>query len=189
MLAINSSEKRKNQAYTSRISLHEMTLFGLFAALLFMVDITLELFMNVEMVSTLIMAFTLVYRKKALIPVLLYDTLYILIYGITIINLVYFYIWPILWGITMLLPKSLPRKWQGVVYPVVCGLYGLSFGALYTPGWALSAGLRLESAVTWWAYGLPADMIHAAGNVVFGLLIAPIAALLHKLESRWAHRR
>ena len=189
MLAINSFETRKNKPHTSHISLYEMTLFGLFAALLFMVDITLELFMNVEMVSALIMVFTLVYRRKALIPVMLYNTLYILIYGITIINLVYFYIWPILWGITMLLPKNLSRKWQRVVYPVVCGLYGLSFGALYTPGWALSAGLSFKSAVTWWIYGLPADMIHAAGNVVFGLLIAPIAALLYRLESRWAHRR
>ena len=185
----NPPKKTDNRPHKSRISIHEMTLFGLFAALLFMVDITLELIMNVEMVSTLIMAFTLVYRKKALIPVLLYDTLYVLIYGITIINLVYFYIWPILWAVTLLLPTKLPKKWQSVLYPLVCGLFGLCFGALYTPGWALSAGLSFKGAVTWWMYGLPADCIHAAGNLMFGLLIVPLVALLKQLNSRLSRPR
>lgn len=167
-----------------RISVYEMTAFALFAALIFMCDFALDLAMNVELVSTLMMTFTVVYRRRALIPIYLYIFLYLCVYGFSVYNAVYLYIWLVLWGVTMLLPRRMPTGVACVVYPLVCGLFGLSFGALYAPGWALAAGLSFRNMVRWWQMGIPADIIHAVGNVAFGMLVLPLSLLLLRLDKR-----
>ena len=94
----------------------------------------------------------------------------------------YLYIWTVLWALTMLLPRDMPKGVAAVVYPLLCGLHGLAFGALYAPAQAIMFGLDLEGMLAWIVAGLPFDLIHGAGNFAVGLLILPLSTLLAKLE-------
>ena len=93
----------------------------------------------------------------------------------------YLYIWTILWGITMILPRKMPKALACVVYPVICALHGLFFGALYAPVQALMFNFTFEQTLSWIAAGLTFDIIHMAGNFAVGLLIFPLSEVLKKL--------
>ncbi|MBP5210104.1 MAG: hypothetical protein J6125_04500 [Clostridia bacterium] len=163
-----------------------MVRFALLAAILFVADVVLDLAPNVELVSMLIMVYTLTYRGRALIPLYVYVLLNGALYGFSLYNLSYLYIWLILWGVTMLLPRRMPAAVAVPVCAGVCALFGLSFGALYAPGWMLVAKLNLEKIVAWWLAGLSFDVIHAAGNAAFGLLVWPLYKTLSHIERRFS---
>ena len=67
---------------------------------------------------------------------------------------------------------------------VVCALHGLCFGILYAPFWAAVSGLDARTMLAWIAAGLPADLLHAAGNFAGGALVLPVAELLLRLERK-----
>ena len=80
-------------------------LFSMLGGLMFLSKQALEFLPNVELVSTLTMVYTLVYRKWALIPVFLFIGLEGTLWGFSTWWIPYLYLWPILWGVTMLLPR------------------------------------------------------------------------------------
>ena len=137
---------------------------------------------NIHLVGMLTVTFTVVFRKKALIPLYLYVLMEGLFSGFAPWWIGYLYIWTLLWGATMLLPKSMPRWAFCIVYPLLCGLHGALFGILYAPAEALMFGLDFEQTVAWVIAGLPFDFIHGVSNFFCGLLICPLAAVLRRLE-------
>ena len=160
-------------------------LFSMLGGLMFLSKQALEFLPNVELVSTLTMVYTLVYRKWALIPVFLFIGLEGTLWGFSTWWIPYLYLWPILWGVTMLLPRQLPARWGVPVYAVVCALFGLAYGTLYAPFqcYAFLQG-DWKRTLTWIAAGFPWDAIHAAGNLALGTLIVPLSTLLRILENR-----
>ncbi len=142
----------------------------------------MEALPNVHLLGMLIMTFTLVYRKKALVPIYVYVVLNGLYAGFNMWWVPYLYIWTILWGITMLLPQKMAPRVGFFVYATVCALYGLAFGTLYAPAQAIMFGFGLEQTIAWIIAGFPFDLMHAAGNLISGLLIIPLRELLTKLS-------
>ena len=167
------------------LDLRHLIIFSNLAAIQFGAKQLLELLPNVELVSTLTMVYTLVYRKWALIPVFLFIGMEGILWGFSSWWIPYLYLWPVLWGITMLLPKELPPKWGVTVYAGVCGLFGLAYGSLYAlfQCYAFLKG-DWSKTLTWIAAGLPWDVNHALGNLALGTLIVPLTALLRSLENR-----
>ena len=154
-------------------------------AIMFSSKQLLEFLPNVELVSTLTMVYTLVYRKRALIPIFLFILMEGILHGFATWWLPYFYLWPILWGITMLLPKTSPERLQAPVYAITCSLFGLAYGSLYAPFQAvIYLGGDLSKMYKWILAGLPFDIVHAQGNLGMGLLIVPMVRLLRELEAR-----
>ena len=96
----------------------------------------------------------------------------------------YLYIWAILWAITMLLPRKMHPAVAAVVYPVVCGLFGLAFGALYAPAQALLFHFTFKQTVAWIISGLSFDVMHAVGNAAMGCLVLPLSKVLLRLEGK-----
>ena len=45
----------------------------------------------------------------------------------------YLYIWTVLWGFTMLLPKTLPKRIAPIIYMSVSMMHGFLYGILYAP--------------------------------------------------------
>ena len=150
--------------------------------IMFVSKLVMEALPNVHLLGTLTMTYTVVYRKKALIPIYVYVFLNGLYSGFSLWWVPYLYIWTVLFGITMLLPKRMPRAVACVVYPLVCGVYGLAFGILYAPAQALMFNLDFEGMIAWIAAGVPFDLLSAVGNTVTGLLIVPLSELLLRLE-------
>ena len=143
--------------------------------------IVMEALPNVHLLGVLTMAYTLTYRKKALIPIYIYVMLNGLLSGFNFWWLPYTYIWTILWGITMLLPTNMPRKVSIFVYSVICSLHGFAYGTLYAPAQALMFGLDFEGMIAWIIAGFPFDIIHGISNLAFGFLIVPLYEILKRL--------
>ncbi len=160
----------------------DTVVFAMLGGITFVSYLLMQGLPNIHLVGMFTMVFTLVYRKRALAPIYVYVMLSGLINGFGIAWIPYIYIWTILWGVTMLLPKNMPRKIAYVVYPVVCALHGLLFGLLYLPAQVILFNLSYDSAIAWLLAGLSFDALHAAGNFVFGFLIIPLCELLKKLD-------
>jgi energy-coupling factor transport system substrate-specific component len=139
---------------------------------------------NIHPLGMLIMVYTLVFRVKALIPLYLYVFLNGLFAGFSPWWLPYLYIWTILWGVTMLLPRRIPDKVAAFVYPVICTLHGLVFGVLYAPVQAILYGMNFEETLVWIAAGFSFDLLHFFGDFALGLLILPLSKLLKRLASK-----
>ena len=150
-------------------------------SLMFCSKVIMEALPNIHLLGMLTMTYTVVFRKKALIPIYVYVFLNGLYAGFNMWWVPYLYIWTILWGITMLLPRDMPRGLKCIVYPAVCCLHGLAFGALYAPAQALMYGFSFEQTMTWIAAGLWFDVIHGVGNLAVGLLVLPLSEVLAKL--------
>ncbi len=169
----------------SKLTVFEMVLFALLGGIMFVSKILMQALPNIHMVGMLIMIYTIVFRKKALIPIYIYVFLDGLFGGFSIWWIPYLYIWAVLWAVTMLLPRDMSKKKKYIVYPIVCGLHGLLFGTMYAPLQAIMFGLDFKGTIAWIVAGLPFDAIHGAGNLVLGFLIVPLSEILLKLYSKW----
>ena len=153
-------------------------MFGMLGAVMYCSKIFMEFLPNVHLLGVFTIAFTLVYRKKALYPIYVYVMLNGLLAGFNMWWIPYLYMWTILWGVTMLLPKNAPK----IVYMLVCSAHGFLFGTLYAPAQAMMFGLDFKGTIAWIIAGLPYDCIHGVANFCVGILIVPIVKLLKKLD-------
>lgn len=153
-------------------------------ALMFASKIIMEILPNVHLLGMLTMTYTIAFRSKALIAIYVYVFLNGLYAGFSPWWVPYLYVWTVLWGITMLLPKKMPKGIAMAVYPVICSLHGFAFGSLYAPAQAIMFGLDFKQTLAWIAAGLPWDVIHGVSNLCVGVLIYPLSQLLKKLAKK-----
>lgn len=172
---------RSNSAKRRGLTIQETALFAMFGSLMYCSKLLMAALPNIHLLGMLTMTLTVVWRKKALVPIYVYVLLDGLMSGFSMWWVPYLYIWTALWGATMLLPRDMPKKAARIVYPVVCCLHGLCFGALYAPVQALAFGMGFDETLAWIAAGLPFDAIHAVSNLFAGLLIVPLSELLKRL--------
>ena len=158
-----------------------MAIFAMLGSLMFASKVIMEVLPNIHLLGMLTMVYTIVYRKKALIPIYIYVILNGVYAGFSVWWVPYLYIWTILWGVTMLLPKNMPKLVAYAVYPVVCCLHGLLFGVLYAPAQALFFGLSFEQTVAWVLTGVWFDILHMVGNFAAGFLVYPLSMAMKKL--------
>lgn len=142
----------------------------------------MELIPNVHLLGVFTIAYTAVYRKKALYPIYTYVILNGILCGFAAWWVPYLYLWTFLWGAVMLLPKRIPKKVQPIVYMSVCAAHGFLFGTLYAPAQALLYGLNLKGMIAWIVAGLPWDAVHGVSNFFCGILIVPIITVLRYAE-------
>ena len=159
-----------------------MAVFAMFGVMMYASKEIMAALPNIHLLGMFTMLLTIVYRTRALYPIYTYVFINGLVYGFPLWWGGYLYIWAVLWGVTMLLPKSMPGKVAAFVYPVVCALHGLAFGALYAPYQVLAYGIGWDGMIPWIIAGLPFDAVHAAGNLCAGLLILPFSKLLRRLN-------
>lgn len=165
-----------------KLNIKEIAVFGMLGAMMFASKMLMEVLPNIHLLGVFTIATTVVYRQKALYPIYIYVLLNGLFAGFNVWWVPYLYIWTILWGAVMLLPKNMPKKAKTFVYCGLCGLHGFLFGILYAPAQAIFFGLSFEATVAWIISGLPFDLIHGVSNIVCGLLICPIITVLKKAE-------
>ncbi len=166
-----------------KLTVRELCIFAMLGGVMYASKVLMEFLPNVHLLGTFTMALTLVYRRKALYPIFTYVMVNGLFAGFATWWIPYLYLWPLLWGATMLLPKQMPKKVAPIVYMVVCALHGFLFGTLYAPAQALFFGLNFKQMITWIVAGLPFDAIHGVSNFFCGMLILPLAAILRKADN------
>ena len=167
-----------------KLTIREITVFAMYGALMYASKVIMEVAPNIHLIGVFTIALTVVYRKKALYPIYIFVLLTGLFSGFAMWWIPYLYLWAVLWGIAMLLPRKLPRKWQVPMYMVVCGLHGLMYGTLYAPAQMILFGLDWQGMIAWIIAGFPWDVVHGVGNLVCGLMIVPVIELLRLLEKQ-----
>ena len=176
---------RRISSRRSFTNVGELCIFSMLGAVMFASKIVMEGLPNIHLLGVLTIVYTIVYRKKALIPIYVYVMLNGLFAGFNFWWLPYTYIWTLLWGVTMLLPRKMSRKVSIIVYSVICSLHGFLYGILYVPAQALMFGLNFKQAVAWVIAGFPFDIIHGISNLALGLLIVPLSEILSKLATKY----
>ena len=166
-----------------KINLRETATFSMLSAIMLISKLLLEAIPNFHLLAVFTVAMTVVYRQKALYPIYLYAFLQGIVGGFGLWWVPHLYIWAVLWGATMLLPRNMKKATQIVVYTAVCALHGLFYGAIYAPAQALLFGLDFKGMLAWIIAGFPFDLVHAAHNLILGaVLIMPIVLVLSKTE-------
>ncbi len=169
----------------ARLDLRHLVIFAMLGTIQFAAKQALEILPNVELISTLTMVYTLVYRRRALIPISLFILMEGVLWGFAVWWVPYLYLWPLLWALTMALPKRIPGWLRIPVYAGTCALFGLCYGSLYAPWQAVAfLGWNPDKLLAWIVAGLPWDVTHAIGNLALGSLIVPLTELLQDLERR-----
>ena len=167
---------------TNKLSVREICIFAMLGTLMFSSKMLTESLPNIHLLGVLTISYTVAFRYKALIPIYVFVFLTGIYAGFSVWWWPYLYLWAVLWGMTMLIPKRMPTKVAAPVYMAVCGLHGLIYGTLYSPYQALMFGLNFKQTLAWIMAGLPYDAIHAVSNTIAGVLVVPISTLLIKLN-------
>ena len=136
------------------LTLREVALFGILAALTFGLKVAMSFLPNIEPVSLLVMLYAVVFGRKCIFPIYLYVMMEILFYGIQLWNINYLYIWIILALVAWLLRKQN----EPLVWALVSAVFGLLFGVLCAPVYLFTGGISF--AVSWWISGIPFDALH-----------------------------
>ena len=161
-----------------KITLREIAIFGVLGALMYASKVLMEALPNIHLIGAFVVAITVVYRAKALLPIYTFVMMVGLFGGFGVWWIPYLYIWTVLFGAVMLLPRNMPKRVAAVVYIAVCSLHGFLYGILYAPFQAFAFGLDFNGTIAWIIAGLPFDIAHGIGNAVCGTLIIPIINVL-----------
>jgi energy-coupling factor transport system substrate-specific component len=155
----------KNAGQTTRT----VAALAVSAALLFGFQVAKAAFMpflpNVEVVSLLVMLFTVTFRHKVLFIIYIFVLLEGIYYGFGLWWVTYLYVWTILALVTWLC-RSFDSLW---IMAAVAGVFGLLFGAMDAIPYIFISGF--PSALARWISGIPFDLVHCAGNVVLCLAL------------------
>jgi len=157
-----------------------IAIYGILGALMFAAKMALVFLPNIEPVSLLVMLYAVVFGWEGLYSVYVYILLEFAMWGIHYWSACYLYIWLILFIAARLLKNSEhPLLWASV-----SGVFGLSFGALCAIVYFVIGGWN--TAVSWWAAGIPMDIVHGVANFVIAfVLFKPMRKLLERLSSRY----
>ncbi|MCI8900874.1 MAG: hypothetical protein HFH76_09650 [Lachnospiraceae bacterium] len=163
----------------------ELVVFAMLGSVMYASKLIMEFAPNIHLIGVFTIAFTVVYRKKALYPLYIYVLMTGILNGFATWWIPYLYLWTVLWGAVMLLPANMPgklKKLQPLVYMLVCAAHGFLYGTLYAPAQALLYGLSFQKMIAWIIAGLPFDCIHGISNFFCGILIVPIISTLRLAE-------
>lgn len=147
-------------------SARTVALLALCTALMVAAQVSMQFLPNIELVSLLVILFTLAFRRKVLYIIYTFAVLEGVIFGFdpwwwT----TYLYIWTILAFLTWLFrDMESPLFWA-----VLSGIFGLFFGALGVIPYLITGGpvMALGKLIS----GLLFDLVHCAGNFALCLIL------------------
>ena len=165
----------------------DIVLIGMLSALLIAVQYTLSFLPNIELVSLLIIIYTLIMHKKTIYIIIVFIALEGFLYGFGLWWINYLYIWFILYILVWMF-----RKEQSVwFWSVISGSYGFSFGALCAIPYffmGLTGGTvrtGLQAAFAYWIAGIPFDITHGIANFIITLILfKPLMKILNLIHTR-----
>ena len=167
-----------------KLNLKEVILFGLLGAMMFSSKLIMEVLPNIHLIALFVVTLTVVFRQKALYPIYVFVFITGLYAGFAPWWVPYLYIWTVLWGVVMLLPRKMPLWLAPAVYAIVSACHGFLYGVLYAPAQAFFFKYDLQMTITWIISGVPFDFLHAFGNLAACTLTYPLYKLLCRLERK-----
>lgn len=160
----------------------DLLILSLLGALMLVLQVMMSGIPNIEPVSFLLVIYTLVLGKRALVVVAVFNLLLGLVSGMGTWWFGYWVVWPMLVFIVLLLRKVIKENFLG--WSIVSGAFGMSFGALYSVPYIFTVSKTF--ALTYWINGIPYDLIHMIGNYFIMLMLGKrVYKLLKDLVSKY----
>lgn len=161
------------------MSVHKLTRIALLSAILYVSKVALEFLPNVELVTFLVIIYTLVFAKEAFLIVTVFNFFELIQWGVGSWWITYLYVWPLLCLITLLLKKLLKEEF--LMWSIVAGMFGLVFGSMFA---LVYIPVDPAYALAYWISGLPWDVWHGVWNfVLMAVLGKPVYHLLKKIKT------
>lgn len=165
-----------------KISIFEIALIAIFAALLIAVQVGLAFLPNVELVSILIIVFTIILRKKVFYVIAVFVLAEGLIYGFGTWWFCYLYVWLILAAVAYIFAK----RREPLFWALISGAFGLLFGTLCSFVYLFILGAA--GMLAWIVNGLIFDVIHGVSNFVIALILfKPLISVSELLMKKTRH--
>lgn len=162
-------------------SARRLALLGVLTAVLLGGQVALAALPNVEIVSLLVILYSLLLGRQVLFIVYGFVLLEGCLYGFGLWWVSYLYVWALLAVSALVLRR---RSVPALGWAAVSGFFGLGFGALCALPYLVVGGPA--AALSYWLAGLGFDLIHCAGNFVLCLLLfTPLRRLLERLLRRY----
>ncbi len=143
----------------------EIAFAALMAAVMFTAQVALSFLPNIELVSILVIVSAIVFGKWSLMSIYGFVLLEGLFYGFGIWWFNYCYIWAILY----IIARIFRRIENPVIWAIISGAYGLSYGLLCAIPYGIAGGLY--AGISYWISGIPFDLLHCAGNFAVALVL------------------
>ncbi|MEG1427179.1 MAG: hypothetical protein RSC76_05775 [Oscillospiraceae bacterium] len=161
------------------MKIRDICVMSILGIVLFVAQISLAVIPNIELISLLVILFTLIYRKRIIGILCVFILIEGLTYGFGTWFLMYLYIWPLLALISYLFRNM--KSTTG--WAVLSGAFGLFFGALCSIVYFVIGGIG--GGISYFIAGIPFDLLHCAGNFILALLLfRPLHKVLETLEKR-----
>lgn len=159
-------------------NIRQLAVLALLTALLFLGQVFLAILPNMEVVSLLIILYTIVCGKRVFFIIYTFVLLEGFFYGFGIWWFSYLYIWSLL----ALAAYFFRQNRSPFFWSILSGFFGLSFGALCALPYLAAGGIG--AALTYWAAGLLFDVTHCIANFILCMvLFRPLLRLLEWLYS------
>jgi energy-coupling factor transport system substrate-specific component len=160
-----------------RLNTEDLVILGILTAVLFAGQVAMAFLPNVEIVSLLVILYTLVLGRKVFFIIYVFALLEGMFYGFGIWWINYLYVWSIL----ALVVLAFRGQKSVLLFSIISGFFGIAFGALCAVPYLFAGGPG--AALSYWLSGLPFDIAHCIGNVAVCLLLfKPLYAVLSKLN-------
>ena len=136
----------------AHLNTKEIALMGILSALLIIGQVALGFLPNIEVVTLLVIAYTLVFGKKVFFIIYIFVLVEGLIYGFGLWWINYLYVWSVQAAVTLFF-----RKQKSVLFwSILSGFFGITFGALCAlPYFAIGGP---QAAFAYWISGLAYDL-------------------------------
>ena len=162
----------------SRFTTRDVVIMALLIALLVVSKEALAFLPNIELVSLLIILYSLQFGKKTIFIIIAFILIEGLLYGFGTWWWAYLYTWPLLYILTRVLRKFT----NPLAFVILCGGFGLAFGFLCALVYLPISGP--QTAIAWFLAGLPYDVIHCVGNtIIAAVLFVPLRKAFKRLNS------
>ena len=156
-----------NMSLSTKLSVSNIATMGVMVALLEIAKIALAIIPNVELVSLLLIIFTLAIGHRAYLVTVGYAVIECLLWGMGTWVIMYLYVWPVLVAIILLLKRF--DIDSILAYSVASGAFGLLFGAFSALTYVVIGGWSM--GLSWWISGIPFDLIHGVSNFAICLVL------------------
>lgn len=159
-----------------KISAKDAAEIGIMSATLSAGKFALSFLPNIEIVTLLMILYTIYFGKKAILSAFVFTALECMLWGFGLWVIMYMYIWPLLVWFALIFRE----KKHALFWALLSGMFGLSYGGLCALVYVATSGINAGFA--WWIAGIPFDIVHGISNfIIMIILFNPLSSVMKRI--------